>query len=124
MQPAEVERKIRYIGSSEKDQNSLPLEVRNAFATAITLANGGVFPPHAKPWKGEGGGVFEVRETHRSGTYRMIYTVRFRRSLYVLHCFQKKSPSGSETARRDVELVHDRLRIAEWKYYEEYREEN
>jgi phage-related protein len=35
--------------------------------------------------------------------------------VYVLHAFQKKSPSGVKTARRDVELIGRRLREAEAK---------
>jgi phage-related protein len=30
----------------------------------------------------------------------------------VLHCFQKKSKSGIATSKRDLELVHRRLRLA------------
>jgi phage-related protein len=38
--------------------------------------------------------------------------VHFDDAVYVLHCFQKKSPSGSRTARTDVETIHRRLRAA------------
>jgi hypothetical protein len=34
----------------------------------------------------------------------------------VLHCFQKKSPSGVRTARQDVVLIHERLRTAQTDY--------
>jgi hypothetical protein len=34
-----------------------------------------------------------------------VYTVRFTSAVYVLHCFQKKSPSGIRTARDDVRLI-------------------
>jgi phage-related protein len=34
-------------------------------------------------------------------------------SVYVLHAFQKKSKSGRETRRRDMELIEQRLREAE-----------
>lgn len=46
-------------------------------------------------------------------TYRAIYTVRFIRAVYVLHAFQKKSTKGIETARRDLDLVRQRLKRAE-----------
>jgi phage-related protein len=36
-----------------------------------------------------------------------------RSSVYVLHAFQKKSKSGRETPRRDMELIEQRLREAE-----------
>lgn len=36
--------------------------------------------------------------------------------VYVLHAFQKKSPSGIGTAKRDVKLVAQRLRVAQEDY--------
>jgi phage-related protein len=57
--------------------------------------------------------VFELVEDHEGDTYRAVYTVRFREVVYVLHAFQKKSPSGIRTARGDVELVERRLKIAQ-----------
>jgi phage-related protein len=40
--------------------------------------------------------------------------------LYVLHAFQKKSPSGIRTAKRDVDLVEQRLKQAQRVYEEHY----
>jgi phage-related protein len=34
--------------------------------------------------------------------YRAVYTVRFANAVYVLHAFQKKSPSDIRTVKRDV----------------------
>lgn len=61
----------------------------------------------AKPWKGEGPGVFEIVEDHRGDAYRAVYTVRFAEAVYVPHCFHKKSPSGIRTARNDQQRIHD-----------------
>jgi phage-related protein len=47
--------------------------------------------PKAKPWKGEGPGVFEVVADFAGDTFRAVYTVRFQQALYVLPAFQKKS---------------------------------
>lgn len=79
---------------------------------ALGVAQLGGKHPHAKPWKGEGPGVFEVVENHDGDTYRTLYTVRFEGVVYVLHCFQKKSPSGKRTAAVDVDLVRERLKQA------------
>jgi len=76
--------------------------------------------PHAKPWRGEGPGVLEVVEDHRRDTYRAVYTVRFEAAVYVLHAFQKKSPSGIKTARKDVELIRRRLNEARVDYEVRY----
>jgi hypothetical protein len=65
--------------------------------------------PSAKPWKGQGPGVFELVEDFDGDTYRAVYTVRFREVVYVLHAFQKKSPNGIKTAQVAVDLVERRL---------------
>jgi phage-related protein len=76
--------------------------------------------PTAKPWKGLGPGVLEIVESHGRNAYRAVCTVRFEKAVYVLHAFQKKSPSGIRTAQKDVELVGDRLKTAEKDYEEHY----
>lgn len=72
--------------------------------------------PSAKPWKGQGSGVFEVVEDHDGNTYRAVYTVRFKEVVYVLHAFQKKSPKGIRTAQVDIGLVERRLKVAQQDY--------
>ena len=76
--------------------------------------------PTAKPWKGLGPGVLEIVESHDGNAYRAVYTVRFEKAVYVLHAFQKKSPSGIRTAKRHVDLVAERLKTAESDYEEHY----
>jgi phage-related protein len=49
-----------------------------------------------------------------------VYTVRFEKAVYVLHAFQKKSPSGIRTAKRDVDLIAERLKTAERDHEEHY----
>jgi phage-related protein len=48
-----------------------------------------------------------------------VYTVRFSRAVYVLHCFQK-SPRGIKTARSDIGVVQKRLRTAQADYEARY----
>ena len=59
-------------------------------------------------------------ESHDRNAYRAVYTVRFEKVIYVLHASQKKSPSGIPTAKRDVDLVAERLKTAERDYEENY----
>ena len=87
---------------------------------ALGIAQFGGTAPTAKPWKGLGSGVLEIVESHEGNAYRVVYTVRFEKAMYVLHAFQKKSPSGIRTAKRDVDLVADRLKAAAKDYEEHY----
>jgi phage-related protein len=47
------------------------------------------------------------------GTWRAVYTVRYREAIYVLHAFQKKSKRGIATPKKDVDLIRYRLAEAE-----------
>lgn len=48
--------------------------------------------------------MLEIVKSPDGNAYRVGYTVRFEKAVYVLHAFQKKSPSGIRTAERDVDL--------------------
>ena len=104
---------IDWIGSSKKDLLSFPDEVVDAMGYALGIAQLGGKHPHAKPWRGEGGGVFEAVEDHSGDTYRAVYTVRFADVIYVLHAFQKKSTKGIGTAKTDIAMITARLRLAQ-----------
>jgi phage-related protein len=56
----------------------------------------------------------------RRAPFRAVYTVRFEKAVYVLHAFQGKSPSGIRTAKKDVDLVAERLKVAAKDYEEHY----
>jgi phage-related protein len=99
---------------------AFPEPVKDHIGTALSVAQFGGKHPAAKPWKGQGSGVFEVVEDHDRATYRAVYTVRFEGAVYVLHAFQKKSPRGIRTSRPDVDLVSERLRMAQRDYEERH----
>lgn len=104
---------IDWIGTAKKDLLPFPHEVISAMGFALGVAQLGSKHPHAKPWKGEGGGVFEVVEDFSGDTYRAVYTVRFAEVIYVLHAFQKKSTKGIATAKTDVAMIKARLKLAQ-----------
>ncbi|SFW37201.1 type II toxin-antitoxin system RelE/ParE family toxin [Nitrosovibrio sp. Nv17] len=106
------EKPLHWVGSAKKDYQAFPAEVQDDMDYALGLAQLGGKHPHAKPWKGEGPGIFEVVEDHRGDTYRAVYTVRFAGVVYVLHAFQKKSKSGIKTPQDDVKLIAERLKRA------------
>ena len=93
---------------------ALPVGVRKFFGHALHFAQNGEQHDAAKVLKGFGGArVLEVVEDDAAGTYRAVYTVKFQEAVFVLHCFQKKSKSGIATPRKDMEIVHARLKAAE-----------
>ncbi len=117
---AKGEKPLDWIGSSKRDFLAFPEPVKDEMGNALGLAQFGGKHPRAKPWKGQGPGVFELVEDHAGDTYRAVYTVRFREVIYVLHAFQKKSPKGFRTARTDIELIARRLKVAQQDYEARY----
>jgi phage-related protein len=116
------EKPLDWVGSSKRDFLAFPAPVQREIGNALGLAQFGGKHPNAKPWKGEGPGVFEVVDGFDGDTWRAVYTVRFRHVVYVLHAFQKKSPRGKKTARTDIELIARRLNIARQDYEARYGE--
>jgi phage-related protein len=109
---ARDEKPLDWIGSSKRDFLRFPEAVKDDMGNALGIAQFGGKHPAAKPWKGQGAGVFEIVDSHDGDTYRAVYTVQFREVVYVLHAFQKKSPKGAKTAQSDVDLIQQRLKVA------------
>ena len=107
-------KRLEWVGSSKRDLLSVPGKVMDLFGFALYLAQEGKKHEQAKPLKGFGSaGVLEVVEDWDRSTYRAIYTVRFECAVFVLHIFQKKSKSGVATPKADIELIRQRLKVAE-----------
>ena len=115
-----TEKPVHWVGSSKRDLLSFPKQVVSDMGYALGLAQLGGKHPEAKPWKGQGTGVFELVERYEGDAYRAVYTVRFEAAVYALHAFQKKSPKGIRTDQRDMDLVARRLRMAQEDYERSY----
>ncbi|MGH6951230.1 MAG: type II toxin-antitoxin system RelE/ParE family toxin [Vitreimonas sp.] len=112
--PAKPPKPVEWIGSSLKDMRAFPEVVRETLGFALYLAQIGDKHVAAKPLKGfAGAGVLEVVEDFDGDTFRAVYTVRFASAVYVLHVFQKKSKTGIKTPKSEIDLVRQRLKVAE-----------
>lgn len=58
-------------------------------------------------------GVLEIVEDDEGGTYRAVYTVKFKEAVFVLHVFQKKIKAGIATPKPDMDMIRSRLKAAE-----------
>ena len=114
------EKPLYWVGSSLKNVGRFPAEVQRTMGFALSAAQFGGKHPSAKPWRSEGPGILEVVKDHDGDTFRAVYTVRLGDAVYVLHAFQKKSPSGIATRQSDIDLVKARLRIAQRDYEEKH----
>ena len=103
---------VVWLGDALKQVKSFPEEVRRQIGVALYDAQKGEKPPAAKPFKGIGSGVFEIVTRFDTDTWRTVYAAQIGQRIYVLHAFQKKSPKGVKTARKDEELIKQRYKQA------------
>ncbi|WP_425903599.1 type II toxin-antitoxin system RelE/ParE family toxin [Agrobacterium radiobacter] len=114
-------KQVFFLGSSDEEIKKFPKEVREEVGFALYLAQMGDKALNAIPLSGFGNSkVPEIIVDHMGDTYRSVYTVRYEEAVYVLHAFKKKSPRGSETPQRDMNLIKSRLKIAEAHYDENF----
>ncbi|MGA2962076.1 MAG: type II toxin-antitoxin system RelE/ParE family toxin [Candidatus Korobacteraceae bacterium] len=107
-------RPVVWVGSSLKDLRKFPEPVQDHVGYALYVAQRGGKHRDTKALSGFGGaGIVEIIKDYRGDTFRAVYTLRYAGAVYVLHAFQKKSKTGRETPRRDMELIKQRLREAE-----------
>lgn len=110
---------LKWIGSSREDLMEFPDEVIDEIGHGLYLAQMGDRHNHAKTLSGLGSAkIIEIKESDRSGTYRVVYTVEMAEFIFVLHAFQKKSKSGIATPKQDIDTIKRRLKEAESLYRE------
>lgn len=106
-----------WVGTSKKDLQKFPVDVKQIMGYAIYLAQKGDKHQDTKSLKGFGGTkTLEVVESYKGDTYRAVYTIKFEGIVYVIHCFQKKSKKGIATPKPDINLIRKRLKDAENLY--------
>jgi phage-related protein len=108
---------LYWVGSSKEDLCAFPRDVRRNIGYALYFAQAGDKHPSAKPLKGfHGAGVLEIVEDHDGNTYRAVYTIKLADVVYVLHVFQKKAKKGIATPQKEINLIKNRLKLAEEDY--------
>ena len=114
-----VSKPVIWLGTSRRDLKAFPQKVRGDIGHALYAAQMGETDPAAKPLKGFGGAnVMEIVDRHDTNTYRAVYTTQFAEVLYVLHAFQKISKRGIATPKKEMDLIQQRLAVANHDYRE------
>jgi phage-related protein len=114
------EKPLFWIGSARHDLLEFPEAVKNEIGTALSVAQFGGKPPALSHGRERGQEFSRWLKSTAATPTRAVYTVRFAGVVYVLHAFQKKSPTGIKTAQPDVALIADRLRAAREDYATRY----
>lgn len=103
-------RPISWIKAALNEFETFPEGARSICLAALTIAAEGGKADVAKPMHGLGAGVFEIALPFRGDAFRVIYTVRLVKEVWVVHAFQKKSTRGVKTPQREIDLVTGRLK--------------
>jgi phage-related protein len=77
---------------------------------ALTVVAEGGTPPMAKPLSGFGSGVLELALAFRGDAFRVVYAVQLGADVWVIHAFQKKSRTATNTPKHEIDLIHARPR--------------
>ena len=105
-------KELIFIASSRRDLCDMPEKVRKDFGGALHGVQDGWKPDNAKALKGKAHGAIQLSEDHDGETYRAVFTVELEATVYVLHCSHKKSKKGSETPKKEIEVIEQRLKMA------------
>ncbi len=101
------EKEIRWVGSAYDDLLSFPQAPRREAGFQLGKVQAGLDPTDWKPFDAVGADTKEIRIKDASGIYRVMYVAKFEEAVYVLHCFQKKSPA---TSKQDKDIAEARYR--------------
>ena len=107
----EVLKPVYFIGSARSDLRKFPNPVRDDVGFDLYQVQCGLTPTTSKPFTGLSG-VMELVERYNKDTYRAVYVANLGDTIYVLHCFKKKSKRGIRTSKEDMDVIRRRLRQA------------
>lgn len=108
-----MRKKLAFLDTSLDDLRAFPESSRQEIGYQLDRIQQGLNPYDWKPFSIIGPGVREIRTRDADGIYRVMYVAKFEEAVYVLHCFQKKTQTTSQSdidlaKRRYKELVQER----------------
>ena len=103
----ENNKEIRWVGSSYDDLLEFPDGARRQAGFQLGKVQAGLDPDDWKPFDDVGAGTREIRIRDAGGAFRVMYVAKFEESVYVLHCFHKKTQA---TSREDKDIAERRYR--------------
>ena len=100
---------LEFVGASRDELLLFPRGVQREMGLQLDRVQNSLLPDDSKAMTTIGAGVFEIRARDESGAYRTIYVAKHLDTVFVLHCFQKKTQRTSqvniETARQRLQVV-------------------
>jgi phage-related protein len=97
---------VVFLGDSLDVISSFPIGVKRNLGHAIRCIQQGLDPPDSKPLTIVGAGVYELRDADEAGWYRVVYLKKIEQSVYILHCFKKKT---RKAPKNEIKTAQARL---------------
>lgn len=104
---SDAHKAINFCGGALDDLRAFPDSARRDAGYELDKVQNGRDPSDWKPMNAVGAGVREIRIRDVSGAFRVLYVAKFAETVYVLHCFQKKTQA---TGKSDLDLAAKRYR--------------
>ena len=98
---------VEFRGSAQDDLRAFPIAARREAGYQLDQVQQGLEPDDGRPMPTIGSGVREIRIRDAAGAFRVVYVAKLADTIYVLHCFQKKTEKTSKT---DLDLASKRYR--------------
>lgn len=98
---------VEFRGTSLDDLRSFPMTAMREAGYQLDRVQHGLAPADAKSMASIGPGVLELRIWDEAGTFRVVYVAKLADAVFVLHCFQKKTP---KTSKHDIDTAKRRLK--------------
>jgi phage-related protein len=98
---------IEFLGDSLDVLRRFPEVARRRAGYQPDRVQRGFEPDDWKPMSTIGAAVREIRIREESGAFRVVYVTQIAGTIYVLHCFQKKT---QRTSARDIEIATRRYK--------------
>lgn len=93
---------IQFRGSALDDLRAFPNSAKREAGYQLDRVQNELAPTDWKPMTTIGNGVREIRIRDEAGAFRVIFVAKFVDTIYVLHCFHKKTQRTSKT---DLDLA-------------------
>jgi phage-related protein len=100
---------IVVLPACRREIDAFPEDVRGDLADALARLDAGLMlsMPLSRPMPSIGKGFHELRLKDRSGTYRVVYALVRRGTIYAVHAFKKATQA---TPLRSLDLARKRLK--------------
>lgn len=102
-----ADKQVIWEGDSLEVLKGFPDEVKEDIGNDLRRLQQNRAPLDSKSMKSIAQGVYELRDTEGKRWYRVIYYVKIKDSIYVLHSFTKKS---RKTPKSDLDRAVERLK--------------